>query len=220
MNKGLPTIEIKKPSDWRRLHKPLAAALMCAVLVPSLQGCAGVLLGGAVVGTLAATDRRTLGAQTEDKAIVVKAQTRANRLVGQEGNVNVNSFNRRVLLTGEVKDEATKAAVEQEVGTVENVQSVINELEIAGPSSFTSRSNDALITGKIKAAFVDAKDIFANSVKVVTERGNVYLMGRVTQAEGARAAEIARNVSGVQRIIKVFEYLTEDELRQLSTLQQ
>ena len=220
MNKGLPTIEIKKPSGWLRLHKPLAAALMCAVLVPSLQGCAGVLLGGAVVGTLAATDRRTLGAQTEDKAIVVKAQTRANRLVGQEGNVNVNSFNRRVLLTGEVKDEATKAAVEQEVGTVENVQSVINELEIAGPSSFTSRSNDALITGKIKAAFVDAKDIFANSVKVVTERGNVYLMGRVTQAEGARAAEIARNVSGVQRIIKVFEYLTEDELRQLSTLQQ
>jgi osmotically-inducible protein OsmY len=201
------------------LRRPLAAIALCCSVAISLQGCVEMMVGGAVMGSLAATDRRTFGAQTEDKTIVFKGESRVSKLVGEAGHVNVNSFNRKVLLTGEVRDEAMKAAVEREIGAIENVASVVNELEVTMVSSFASRSNDTLITGKVKAAFVDAKDLFANSIKVVTERGNVYLMGLVTQTEGARAAEVTRNVGGVQRVIKVFDYITEEELRQLSTIQ-
>jgi osmotically-inducible protein OsmY len=201
---------------WQRARRPLAALALCAAVSVSLQGCIEMALAGAAMGTLAASDRRTFGAQTEDKAIVVKGESRAAAVVGEAGHVNVSSFNRKVLLTGEVKDEETKAAVEREVATVENVQSVVNELAIAGPSSFTSRSSDSLITGKIKASFVDNQALHANAIKVVTERGVVYLMGRVTQQEGTLAAEIARNASGVQKVVKVFDYLSEDDLKQMS----
>lgn len=201
---------------WQKIKRPLATVVLCAGLLASLQGCVGLMVGGAVMGTLAATDRRTLGAQTEDKTIVVKGETRIPNLVGDAGHVNVTSFNRRVLLTGEVRDAQLKAAVEREAQQIEGVKAVINELEIAGPASYTSRSSDTLITGKIKASFVDARDMYANSVKVVTERGNVYLMGRVTQSEGMRASNIASGVSGVQKVVKIFEYISEDELRSLA----
>jgi osmotically-inducible protein OsmY len=203
---------------WLKMKRPAAAAVLCGAVVLSLQGCVGVVVGGTVMGTMAATDRRTLGAQTEDKSIVIKGESQASRLAGDRGHVNVSSYNRKVLLTGEVPDEQVKATVARDVGAIEGVQGVINELEVAGPSSYTARSNDTYITGKVKASFVDAKDLFANSVKVVTERGTVYLMGRVTQREGNRAAEVARGVSGVQKVVKVFEYITEDELKQLSTM--
>jgi osmotically-inducible protein OsmY len=203
-------------NKWTRITRPLAAVLLCGAVVTSLQGCVEMAVGSAIVGTLAATDRRTFGAQTEDKAIVLKGEQRVGRLVGDAGHVNVTSFNRKVLLTGEVRDEAMKAAVEREAGEIEGVQSVVNDLVVAGVSSFTSRSNDALITGKVKASFVDAKDLYANSIKVVTERGVVYLMGRVTQREGQRAASVASSVSGVQKVVKVFEYISEDDLRQMT----
>jgi osmotically-inducible protein OsmY len=132
-------------------------------------------------------------------------------VTGNAGHVNVNAFNRKVLITGEVRDEDMKVAVEREVKGIEGVVSVVNELEVAGPASYTSRSNDVLITSKVKLSLADAKDISANSFKVVTERGNVYLMGRVTQREGNQAAEIARGVSGVYKVVKVFEYITEEE---------
>ncbi|KQW89918.1 transporter [Massilia sp. Root418] len=185
-----------------------------AVLLSSLSACVPLVVGGAVGGTLAASDRRTFGAQTEDKAIAVKVELKLPNLVGDAGHVNVASFNRRVLLTGEVRDQAMKETLEREVRGVEGVLSVTNELEIAGPSSYTSRSNDALITTKVKASLVDMKDISANSFKVVTERGNVYLMGRVTQREGTIAADVARGVSGVYKVVKVFEYITEEEWKQ------
>lgn len=185
-----------------------------AVLLSSLSACVPLVVGGAVSGTLAASDRRTFGAQTEDKAIAVKVELKLPNLVGDAGHVNVASFNRRVLLTGEVRDQAMKDTLEREVRAVEGVLSVTNELEIAGPASYTSRSNDALITTKVKASLVDMKDISANSFKVVTERGNVYLMGRVTQREGAIAADVARGVSGVYKVVKVFEYISEDEWKQ------
>jgi osmotically-inducible protein OsmY len=180
---------MQRLNSWRR---PLAAVALCSSIIIPLQGCVEMMVGGAVMGTLAATDRRTFGAQTEDKTIVFKGESRVSKLVGEAGHVNVNSFNRKVLLTGEVRDEAMKQAVEREIAAIENVASIVNELEVGLASSFASRSNDTLITGKVKAAFVDAKDLFANSIKVVTERGNVYLMGIVTQTEGARAAEVAR----------------------------
>lgn len=203
-------------NNWTRMARPLAALALCGAVITSLQGCVEMAVGTAVVGTLAATDRRTFGAQTEDKAIVFKGETRVANLVGDAGHVNVNSFNRRVLLTGEVRDEAMKSAVEREVANIEGVQSIVNDLQIAGVSSLTSRSNDSLITGKVKASFVDAKDLYANSIKVVTENGSVYLMGRVTQREGQRATDVARGVSGVRKVVKVFEYISEDDLRQMT----
>jgi osmotically-inducible protein OsmY len=202
---------IKWSRGWQR---SVAMVALCGAVTLSLQGCIGMAMGGAVIGTLAATDRRTLGAQTEDKAIALKAETRIPNVVGDAGHVNISSFNRKVLLTGEVRDEATKQAVEREISDIVGMQSIVNELEVAPVSNFSSRSNDTLITGKIKASFVDNRDLSANLVKVVTERGNVYLMGRVTQHEGQLAAEIARGVSGVRKVIKVFEYINEDEVRQ------
>lgn len=201
---------------WQDIRRSMAAVALCGVVAASLQGCIGMAMGTAVMGTLAATDRRTFGAQTEDKAIAVKSEMRVRGLIGGAGQVSIASFNRRVLLTGEVRDEAMKAAVEREVSAIDGVESIVNELAIAGASSFTSRSNDTLITGKVKASFVDARDLYANSIKVVTERGVVYLMGRVTQREGDLAAEVTRGVGGVQKVVKIFEYIDDDELKRLT----
>ncbi|WP_394780171.1 BON domain-containing protein [Undibacterium sp.] len=199
----------------KKVAKPLAAFSLCCAALVSLQGCVGVMVGGAVMGTLAATDRRTLGAQTEDKAIAVKGDTRLSRILGDSAHVNVNSFNRKVLLTGEVADEQAKATADREMRGIEGVASVANELQVAGVSNYTSRSNDALITGKVKASLVDTKDLYASAFKVVTESNVVYLMGRVTQREGNLAGEVARGVSGVRKVVKVFDYISEGELKEM-----
>ena len=201
---------------WSHAARPFATLLLCSVAAIGLQGCIEMAIGTAVVGTIAANDRRTLGAQTEDKAIAVKAESRTPQLVGDGGHVNIASFNRKVLLTGEVRDEAMKAAVEREVSTIEGVNSIVNELLVGGLSSYTSRSNDALLTGKVKASFVDTRDLYANSIKVVTERAAVYLMGRVSQREATLATEVARGVPGVQKVVRVFELIDESELKQLN----
>lgn len=193
--------------------RPLSRAILCVALLGSLSGCVEMVVGGAVMGAVATADRRTLGAQTEDKSITVKAELRVPQIAGQDAHVNIAAFNRRVLLTGEVPDAAARARVEREVAAIDGVKSVDNELEVAGPSSYTSRSSDALITTKVKASLVDMKTISATSFKVVTERGVVYLMGRVTEREGQLASDIARGVSGVQKVVKIFEYISEDELR-------
>jgi osmotically-inducible protein OsmY len=195
-----------------RLTSTLSKAILCAALAASLTGCVEMMVGSAVIGAVATNDRRTLGAQTEDKAITVKAEIRVSKL-GENSHINVSSYNRKVLLTGEVKDEAMKAAAEREVRAIDNVVSVTNELEIAGPASYTSRSSDALVTTKVKASLVDKKTVSATSFKVVTERGNVYLMGIVTPREGNIAAEVSQGVSGVQRVVKIFEYISEEDLK-------
>ncbi len=200
---------------WSRMQRPLALALLCGATLTTLSGCVEMIIGGAVMSTVAASDRRTLGAQTEDKAIAVKGEVRIPKIVGEDGHVNIASFNRRVLLTGEVRDEAMKAAVEREVRAIDGVQSVANEMEIASPATYTSRSNDALLTTKVKASLVDMKTISANSFKIVTERGTVYMMGRVTQREGSVGSDVARGVGGVQKVVKLFDYITEDELLQM-----
>ena len=199
---------------WKKVQRPLAMSVLCGAMLASLSGCVALVAGGAISGTLAASDRRTFGAQTEDRAIEVKGAVKVNNIGGDAAHVNINSFNRRALLTGEVRDEAMKAQIEREIRGIEGVIDVINELEIAGPSSYTSRSSDTLITTKVKASLVDAKDISANSYQVVTERGVVYLQGRVTQREGQIGADIARGVSGVTKVVKVFEYITDDEWKQ------
>lgn len=203
--------------NWHRAARPLALALACGVAAGSLQGCIEMAIGSAVVGTLAASDRRTFGAQTEDKTIVIKAESRVPQLVGSDGHVNVTSFDRKVLLTGEVRDDAMKAAVEREVSAIDGVSSVINELLVGPLSKYTSRSNDTLLTGKVKASFIDARDLYANSIKVVTERGVVYLMGRVSQREAEQATEIARGVNGVQKVVRVFELIDQAEVNRMAT---
>jgi osmotically-inducible protein OsmY len=202
-----------------QVKKAVLTAAVLASLLASLQGCVAVVAGGMVAGAVATTDRRTLGAQTEDKAIAVKAETRLPQIVGDAGHINVNSYNRKVLLTGEVRDETMKRAVENEVRSIANVDNVINELEVAGPSSYTSRSSDTLITSKVKISLADKKTVSANSFKVVTERGNVYLMGMVTQREGNIAADVAKGVSGVMRVTKIFEYISEEDLRAMQPQQ-
>lgn len=202
------------------LLRPLAKAVLCVALLSSLQGCVAVVAAGAVGGAVATADRRTLGAQTEDKAIAVKAEARMGSIVGDAGHVNVNSYNRKVLLTGEVRDEAMKRAVENEVRSISNVDAVMNELEIRGPSSYTSRSSDALITSKVKLSLADKKTVSATSFKVVTEHGTVYLMGLVTPREGNIAAEVAQGVSGVMRVVKMFEYISEEDMSSTQPRQQ
>ena len=196
-------------------RKLLSMCLVSASLGGVLSACAPIVMGGAVMGSLVATDRRTSGAQLEDEGIELRAASRIRDNLGERGHVNVNSYNRRVLLTGEVPSAQDKQLVEQIVTRVDNVQSVVNELAVLGNASLTQRSSDTLVTGRIKAAMVDARDIFANAYKVVTERGTTYLMGRVTQREADRATEIARSTPGVQKVVRVFEIISEDELRNL-----
>jgi len=203
-------------TKWQTLARPVAAISLCLAAAASLQGCVELVIGSAVMGTFAATDRRTFGAQTEDKSIVFKGEVRISKALGDSAHVNVNAFNRRALLTGEVADEAARLRAENEMRAVEGVVSVMNELQVSGISSLSSRSNDALITTKVKATFVDTKDMFASAFKVVTEGGVVFLMGRVTQREGDRAAQVAASISGVRKVGKVFEYISEAELQEMT----
>ena len=151
----------------------------------------------------------------EDEGIELRAASRIRENLGDRVHVNVTSYNRRVLITGEVPNAQDKQLVEQVVSRVENVNSVVNELAELGNASLTQRSSDVLVTGRVKAGLVDAKDLVSSAFKVVTERGTVYLLGRVTQREADRATEIARSTSGVQKVVRVFETLTEDELRNM-----
>lgn len=202
-------------ASTRTPHRRLALLAVLAAAA-ALPACAPVVLGTAAVGTvLVATDRRTSGIQLEDESIELRAGSRLRDAMGEKGHINVTSYNRQVLLTGEVPTAGDRQAVEQVVARVENVRSVVNELVVAPNSTLSQRSNDSIITGKIKAGMVDAKDLQANAFKVVTERGAVYLMGRVTQRESTRATEVARGVSGVAKVVRVFEYITEDELKAL-----
>ena len=199
----------------KRFSRPLASIGLCCAAALSLQGCVELMVGSAVVGTLSASDRRTFGAQTEDKAIVIKGEARMANVFGSAAHINVSSFNRRALLTGEVADEAAKETAEREMHSIEGVQQVANELQVGPKTSYSTRSNDTLITAKVIASMVDAKDEYGSAYKVVTEDGSVFLMGRVTQREGNLAAEIARGVSGVRKVVKIFDYITEPELKDL-----
>ena len=205
------------PVALKAIRRPLLVITWSAAMAASLQGCFPVMVGGTVAGAMSATDRRSLGAQTDDAAIVLKAEGRALKITGDQGRVSVTSFNRRVLITGEVKDEKMKAEVEQQIKTIDGVKQIDNDLEVAAVSSLGARSNDLVISGKVKAAIVDTKDLYLSAFKVHTDRGVVYLMGRVTQREGKLAAEVARNAaSKIRKVVKLFEYITEDDLKEIT----
>ncbi|MDO9092153.1 MAG: BON domain-containing protein [Rubrivivax sp.] len=189
-----------------------AALALSATLAGGLSACAPLLLGGAVIGGgMVATDRRTTGIQIEDEAIELRAGSRVRELATL-GKISITSYNRMVLLTGEVPGAAEKAQVEQAVARVENVRGVVNELVVAPNSAFSSRTADSSLATKVKLTLVDAKDVQANAYKVVAERRVIYLMGRVTEREANRGAELASQVSGVERVVKVFEIITEKDL--------
>ena len=192
----------------------LALLGLAAAPGATMQGCVPVplLMGGAVGGAFVATDRRTSGTQLEDQGIELKAEKKANEVLNDRGHVNASAYSRMVLLTGEVPTDADKAAVEQAVARVENVTSVVNELAVSFNSSLSSRSSDVLLAGKVRATLVDARDLMANAFKVVVERGEVYLMGMVTEREANRAAELTAGIKGVRRVVKVMQIISEDEL--------
>ena len=197
-------------------RRAAAAVLLAATLVSAslLGGCAPLVLGGAMVGSaLSFSDRRTTGTQLEDEAIELKSGSRVRAI--SSGHVNVTSYNRTVLITGEVTTEAERLAVEQAVARIENVQSTVNELVVGFSSSIGARSNDTILTSKVKAGYLDARDLQSNAIKVVAERGVIYLMGRVTEREAGRAADVARSVGGVRKVVRVFEVISEAELAQL-----
>jgi osmotically-inducible protein OsmY len=199
-----------------KINRPLLTLLAATVLGSGLSGCAALAIGGVFVGgALVVTDRRSSGAQIDDQSIEIKASGRVRDMLGDRAHVNITSYNRLVLMTGEVATESDKAAAEQTVSRIESARNIVNELAVTGISSLNNRSNDTILTSKVKASLIDAKDILANVYKVVTERGTVYLMGRVTEREAARATEIARSVPGVQKVVRVFEILTEAELGEL-----
>lgn len=188
---------------------------LTASLAAGLSACAPILLGGAAMGSLVATDRRTSGAQLEDEGIELRAASRVRENLGDRVHVNVASYNRQVLLTGEVPSAQDKQLVEQIVSRVDNVRTIVNELAVLGNSTLTQRSSDSLVTGRVKAGMVDAKDVFANAFKVVTERGTTYLMGRVTLREANRATDIARGTTGVQKVVRVLEIISEEQLQDM-----
>ncbi|VVE32298.1 BON domain-containing protein [Pandoraea soli] len=200
--------------NFQRVVKPLAAA---ALIAATLAGCAPIILGGAATGALVATDRRSVGAQTEDREIQIKAEANTANNLPDAAHVNVTVFNRRVLLTGEVPNDASKQRAVEIVKQISNVRGIVDELAIGPASSFGSRSNDAWITSKVKANLINTKEISANVFKVVTERGDVYLLGLVSEEEGRIAANVTSRIDGVQKVIKLYEYIKPEEAQRLST---
>ena len=199
------------------MNRTACTLLAAAALAAGLSACAPLVVGGAVMGGMMATDRRTTGTQVEDEGIELRAVNRIRETLGDRAHVNVTSFNRQVLLTGEVPTAQDRATVDQIVAGVNNVRSVVNDLAVMPSTSLGQRSNDVLVTGKVRASFVDAKEVFASAYEVVAERNVVYLMGLVTPREATRATEIARGVGGVSKVVRVFEMITEDDLRRAST---
>ena len=200
---------------WQR-----AAAAACVVgsLAAALSGCVPlVVTGGAVTAAMVASDRRTAGMLLEDQRIEQAMATKVSELT-DPGRIHTTSFNRIVLLAGEVRSEQDKQRIGQLAQSIENVRSVVNELQVVPfVSSITQRTKDTFITSKVKASLIDAKDLQANAIKVVTEMNVVYLMGIVTPREAKRAAEIARGVNDVRKVVRVFESISEDELASYQT---
>jgi osmotically-inducible protein OsmY len=192
-----------------RRHRYLAVFALIPAL--ALQGCPAVVAGGGLMAMSAAEDRRTTGTQLDDTAIESRAKNRFAERLGERAHINVTSFNRVVLLTGEAWDEATRAEAEKITAALPTVRSVTNEIQVGGLSSFGSRTSDTAITANVKGRFINVKGLNPVHVKVVTEAGVVYLLGLVTESEADTATELARTTSGVRKVVKVFEYCKDTD---------
>jgi osmotically-inducible protein OsmY len=200
----------------KSIQKSMGTVLTAIVLLSGLSACAPLMVGGAVMTGMVAVDRRTSGIQLEDEGIELRTSQGLRQNLGENAHINVTSYNRQVLLTGEVATAAQKDMADKLAQSQENVKAVANELKVQAVSSLTQRSKDIIITGQLKALFVDAKDLQSYAFKVVTENGVVYLMGRVTSREAQRATDIARSVSGVTKVVRVLDIISEEELKRLS----
>ena len=200
----------------QKFSSTIIKTLVLTTVLSSLGGCAALVVGGVMAGgVMVATDRRSSGSQLNDEGIEIRSVNRLKEKFGERGNFTVTSYNGRVLLTGEVAGNSDKLVAEQLVFQVENVKLVLNELTIAGSTStLKERSNDTFITSRVKASLIEEKELPSNAFKVVTERGVVYLMGRVTQREAALGTELARSVSGVVKVVRSFEIISEEEAKQ------
>ncbi|MFZ4538711.1 BON domain-containing protein [Propionivibrio sp.] len=193
----------------------IAGLLLGATVLSLLQGCVPVVVAGATAGALATFDRRSLGTQTEDETIEWKSSARLGEKFGDKAHLNFTSFNRKVLLTGEVPTAEDKAEAERIVTEVPNVQGVYNEITVGPISSFSDRSNDSFITSKVKSRSVDSGKYNPVHVKVVTEAGVVFLLGMVTQPEANSAINVARTTAGVKKVVNLLEIITPAKAREL-----
>jgi osmotically-inducible protein OsmY len=202
------------PNSWAWNPEMKTPFLLTTLLTAALLGgCAPLVVGGAMVGSaLVATDRRTAGTQVEDQGIEIKAAARLREAMGDRTHINVQAYNRVVLLSGEVRNEADKAEAGRLAGAVENVTRVHNELQVGFLSSITSRANDVVLASKIKATLIDAQALQSNAFTVVVERGEVYMMGRVTEREANLASELVRGIPKVEKVVRLFELISEEEL--------
>lgn len=201
------------------MRKILVRWAAAGAVVSAVVGCAPLLVGGVVAGgAMVATDRRSVGTQLDDEAI----ERRVNRALAEKfprdtANINVVSYNRKVLLTGEVTTPQAKDSAEQIALKTDNVREVLNELEVGALSTIGARTDDTATTAKVRAALINAKEVPSAAIHVVTEHGVVYLMGRVTETEGTYAGTVAARVSGVKRVVKSFDYLTQAEVTDLQS---
>ena len=180
--------------------------IIMLLAVSLLTGCVAAVVGGAGGAALVGADRRTVGTVTEDQGIGIKASSRISDKF-PDAHINITSYNRMLLLTGETANNAARTEIEKVARAIENVRGVYNEIAVVGNSSLSSRTNDAYVTGKVKARFVDGQKFNAVHVKVVTESSTVYLLGMVNRKEADDATEIARTTSGVQKVVRLFEFL-------------
>ena len=195
--------------------RTLVFCLLPIASIPLLAGCAGVAAVGVGAGAVMLADRRASDVYLADEGIEIKAGQRIGEKLGDKVHVNATSYNRTLLLTGEVPDAATREAVEKIGSSITDVRRISNELRVSPNSNLSARSNDSYLTSKVKARFLDAGKFSINHVKVVTEGGAVYLMGLVTPAEAEAAVDIARTTGGVLRVVRVFEVITPEQARQL-----
>ncbi len=197
----------------------IAALLLGAITLLALQGCFPVVAAGVGTGVAATLDRRTLGTQTEDESIEWKAGSRVGDKLKDRGHFNFTSYNRKVLISGEVVSEEVKSEVERIVASIPNVQGVHNELVVGPSSSLSNRSNDAFITSKVKSRSIDAGKFNPLHIKVVTEAGTVFLLGMVTQAEADAAINVARTTAGVRKVVPLMEIIAPAKARELDVTQ-
>lgn len=202
-----------KASPLTRRRLLLGAAALATL--PALQGCFPVVAGGAVAGAAMISDRRSSGAFLEDEAIEWKTRSAIRERFGTNVDVSVVSYNRNVLLVGKVPDQATRSEVGRIASGIDNVNGIVNEVDTGAPRTLTDRSSDSLITSRVKARFVDDQSFRAHHVKVVTADSTVFLMGIVTRREADAATEVARTTQGVQKVVRVFEFVSDDEAARL-----
>ncbi|OZI47823.1 phospholipid-binding protein [Bordetella genomosp. 5] len=201
----------------RTAVRPLLAAAVLAAAVAGLSACAPLVVGGAAATTaVVATDRRSSGTQLDDQNATFRAETQISQKLGEGARVNAMVYNGQMLLTGDVPTDAARAEAGTIAQGVQKVRSVSNQLTVGPAASFTTRSNDTWITSKVKTALINTKFVPSGTIAVTTDKGVVYLMGKVTQAESEYAANAAADVGGVTKVVKLFEIISRDEAIRLS----